>query len=82
MAQSKHYLTKDCLMKIIEVIDRKSLEFLYKENKIILLDSLKNALNLAIDYGKVIEYKDIQVIELLLKQIKFEYTVHSSRIKI
>ena len=69
-------------MKIIEVIDRKSLEFLYKENKIILLDSLKNALNLAIDYGKVIEYKDIQVIELLLKQIKFEYTVHSSRIKI
>ena len=57
------------------------MKFLYpdnNENKLTHIETLRNALNLAIENGKLIENKDIKVLELLLKQIKFEYTVDSS----
>jgi hypothetical protein len=70
---------------MIEYIDQKELRYLYldgQENKIIHLETLKTALNLAIENEKNVENKDIQVLELLLKQIKFEYTVNSSKLVI
>ncbi len=69
------------MLKVIEYIDQKELKLLYldgQENKIIHLETLKTALNLAIENEKNVVNKDIQVLELLLKQIKFEYTVNSS----
>lgn len=46
------------------------------------LETLKSALNLAIENEKNVLNKDIQILELLLKQIKFEYTVDSSKNKL
>jgi hypothetical protein len=43
------------------------------------MDILKSALNIALDRGKLLINKNSELLDLLLKQIKIQYTVDSSK---
>ena len=62
----------ECLTKIIEFIDNEKEEKLFDDFYI-----LKSALNIALE-NKNINYQDIQILDILIKQIKIKYTVQST----
>lgn len=72
------------LKKLINLIDNKDHEEIFSisildHNGIFYnIDILKSALNIALETGKYLENKDIKVLDILLKQIRIQFTVDSS----
>jgi hypothetical protein len=77
-----HY---ESLLKLIELIDLHDNEEMNSHmdqadcGRIIYdIDTLRSALNIALDRGKSINNKNVDMLELLLKQIRIQFTVDSS----
>jgi hypothetical protein len=61
------------LNKLIEISDKT-----HNEDMIFNIEILKSALNIALGNGKNIEKKDVNILDVLLKQIRIQYTTDSS----
>jgi hypothetical protein len=81
-----HY---ESLQKLIELIDIHDNEEMNCEGVdqgdpgrvIYNIDTLRSALDIALDRGKTMSNKNVDMLELLLKQIRIQFTVDSSNNK-